>query len=120
MTTEPDLSQFCIYTMRRQDDLKQTYEQQNGCGAFIENRKWSEGRRLFLEAQTPELRMPIIFSAADVASGLIYYAILKDVEINDENQDKPTTTYTFTNLTPTESHPLFSSLTLKSTNKPMS
>lgn len=48
---------------------------------------------------------------------LLYYAILRDVEIDEANY---TTRYTFTDLTPIEGDYPLSSLRLRSSNRPLS
>lgn len=118
MALPHELTEFCVYTMKHQDDLHRVYSR-DGRDAFEENRKWAEGRRLFAKAQAEGLKMPILFSAADRTSGLIYYAILENVEVNDD-KDKPSTTYSFSNLTPLKKNPPLSSLTLKSTKRKLS
>ena len=119
MKTQNDLSQFCIYTMRHSKDLAKAY-QEGTPQEFCENKKWTTGMRLFLEAQRHDLKMPILFAAADVTSGLIYYAILDELSIDESNLEKPLTRYRFSGLTPIEGNPPLSALTLKNTNKRLS
>lgn len=61
--------------------------------------------------------MPVIFASADVTDGLIYYAMLSSVEIDEVVS---TTRYEFTDLTPIHGEYLLSSLRLRSTNRPLS
>jgi hypothetical protein len=111
------LSPFCIYTIRHHRDLDEAYRS-GGNGQFTENTMWSTGQRLFLEAKKNGQRMPVIFASADIGTDrLIYYAMLRDVEINESGS---TTTYEFASLQQIASHHPLSSLTLRSTNRPLS
>jgi hypothetical protein len=86
-------------------------------GTFYENQLWKTGKVLFDDAHTQGLKMPILFSAADTNSGLIYYGTLTSIVLFEiENKTK----YCFENLTKiTISKPL-SSLCLKSSKQPLS
>jgi hypothetical protein len=110
------ISPFCIYTIRHHQDLDEAFRS-GGNGQFMENTMWNTGQRLFLEAKKYGQRMPVIFASADITDRLIYYAMLKDVEINESDS---TTTYEFTGLHQIVSHLPLSSLTLRSTNRPLS
>jgi hypothetical protein len=110
------LSQFCIYTIRHHQDLDEAYRSESN-RQFTENTTWNTGNRLFLEAKKNGQRMPVIFASADMTDKLIYYAMLKDVEINEENS---TTIYEFTGLQQITSYLPLSSLKLRSTNRPLS
>ncbi len=110
------LSPFCIYTIRHHEDLDEAYRS-GGNGQFTENTMWNTGHRLFLEAKKNAQRMPVIFASADITDRLIYYATLKDVEINESDS---TTTYEFSGLRQIGSHQPLSSLTLRSTKRPLS
>jgi hypothetical protein len=61
--------------------------------------------------------MPVVFASADLTDRLIYYATLKDVEINESDL---TTTYEFTGLQKIASHLPLGSLKLRSTNRALS
>lgn len=111
-----DLSDFCIYTIHNSTELD-TICQSNGVGMFVENKRWVEGRRLYLDAKHKGLKMPVILSAAEEISGLRYYAILTDVVNNAGDRS---TTYRFTGLTRIKEEPPLSTLILKSTGKPLS
>lgn len=107
---------FCVYTIRHHQDLDEAYRS-GGNGQFTENTTWNTGHRLFLEAKKNGQRMPVTFASADITERLIYYAMLEDVEINESDS---TTTYEFADLQPIASHHPLSSLTLRSTNRPLS
>jgi hypothetical protein len=88
-----------------------------GKGKAEEKKIWREGERLYSEAQKMGERMPIVFSAADVDSGLIYYAMLEDVEIDS---DDATTKYQFVELKIIENPLPRRTLKLKSSGRQMS
>lgn len=88
-----------------------------GSGEAGEKKLWKEGHRLFIEAQKNDLDMPILFSAADYGSGLIYSAFLKSVELDP---DIYTTKYKFVQLSKLKESLPLSSLRLKSSGKPLS
>jgi hypothetical protein len=110
------LSPFCVYTIRHQQDLHEAYRR-GGIGQFTENKTWNTGHRLYLEAKKNGQWMPVVFASADLTDRLIYYATLKDVEINESDL---TTTYEFTGLQQIASHLPLSSLKLRSTNRALS
>lgn len=110
------LSPFCIYTIRHQKDLDEAFRS-GGNGQFTENTTWNTGYRLFLEARKNGQRMPVIFASADITDRLIYYAMLKDVDVNEADS---TTTYEFTGLHQITSHRQLSSLRLRSTGRSLS
>jgi hypothetical protein len=111
-----NLSQFCIYTILHTETLNKFFHD-GGDGEAKENTTWKEGQRLFLEAQKKGLQMPIVFAAADVEGGLLYSAILKGVQVDE---DESSTTYKFTDMKPLADKPSRSSLTLKSSGKSLS
>lgn len=115
MSEQPNVSRFCIYTILQRQKLD-TFFQDDGTGNGQEQKVWKEGQRLFLESRKDGEQMPVLFGAADTGSGLIYYAFLTDVEVDEETDTK----YEFAQLTKIENDPPLSSLKLKSTNKPLS
>lgn len=116
MSERRNISEYCVYTILHKQKLKDFFEI-DGAGEAKENTVWREGRRLFLETQKHGEQMPVFFGAADTGAGLIYYAFLKDVDVDDE---EPSTKYKFTQLTKLENNPSLSSLKLKSTKQPLS
>ena len=70
------LSELCVYTMKRRAFLDRVAQVEGGAGMIKERKKWASGERLFAEAKRDGERLPVVFSAADVDSGLIYWAIL--------------------------------------------
>ena len=110
------ISKYCVYTILHKEKLEDIFRA-DGASEAKERKAWKEGYRLFREARKDGEQMPVLFGAADTGAGLIYYAFLKDVELDEE---EPATKYKFTQLTKLETNPPLSSLTLKSTNRPLS
>jgi len=110
------LSRFCIYTMRHTDKLKKAHEK-SGSDAVTQNKRWVQGESLFREAQANDERMPILFTAAEDEGGLIFYACLASVEIDD---DASQTTHSFSGLTRLDKERPKSSLVKRSDNRPLS
>lgn len=118
MTEKHRFSKQCVYTMRKRDKLDFIYLS-GGTDTISENKNWKTCYSLFMEAKERQKKMPILFSAADESSGLIYYALLESITINKEHGIYRTT-YSFSHLTPlTDTQPR-SSLVLHSTGKPLS
>lgn len=116
MSERRNVSRYCVYTILHRQRLDDIF-QADGTGEAEEKKAWREGQRLFLEARKDGEQMPVLFNAADVGGGLIYYAFLKDVEVDE---GEPSTKYAFTQLTKLENNPQLSSLKLKSSNRPLS
>jgi hypothetical protein len=96
------LSELCVYTMKRRAFLDRIAHAGGGAGTIKERKKWASGERLFAEAKRDGERLPVVFSAADVDSGVIYWAILTDVTAEDGQPEfniKPSTTFSFSDLT---------------------
>jgi hypothetical protein len=117
--TTPAISDHCIYTIRHTRDLEAAI-QSGGRGTFTENTKWSRGYQLFQAAQHAGTMVPIIFSAAERESGLIFYGFLEAISMDETNPEQTITTYAFTGLRPI-GHPLPKShLVLQSTQRALS
>ena len=69
--------------MRKRDNLDFIYRC-GGADTFSENKTWKTGYSLFMHAKEQQEKMPILFSAADESSGLIYYAFLESIAINED------------------------------------
>lgn len=111
-----NLSSFCIYTIRHSAQL---YAQAKTSGPFVltEGKAWTTGHLLWGQARQSGELMPLIFSAAEDVTGLIYWATIDDIAIDEEDR---TTTCTYSNVqavTPARPH---SSLRLRSTGRPLS
>jgi hypothetical protein len=112
--TTKGLLDFAIYTIRRSSDLRELAARQ-GKGKFTEKKKWATGLRLFEQAKQRGEHLPIIFAGGERIDGLLYWAIVTDLQSSGES-----TSYSFANLRRLRSKPSLSSLTLKSTSKPLS
>lgn len=114
MNEKDTISEFCIYTMRKSDNLQYIYLG-DGAGKFSEKKIWRTGHALFQQAREENKKMPIFFSAAEEDSGLIYFAFLESIEIMDS-----VTTYSFSNLNEIDEPKPLSSLKLRSSQRPLS
>ena len=110
---------YCIYTMPKRDDL-QYYYMSEGSGDFGVKKIWRTGLYLFYLAKKQKVEIPIFFSAADENSGLIYYAFLDSIKIDETEKNVFRTTYSFHDLTEIKEPKPKSSLKLRSTDNPLS
>jgi len=102
--------------MRNSEELDYIFNSDRK-GTFYENKLWKTGKALFDEAYAQGLKMPILFSAADTNSGLIYYGILTSITLLEtENRTK----YSLENLTKITVPKPLSSLYLKNSKRPLS
>jgi hypothetical protein len=88
--------------MRSSTDLDACFRG-GGAGSFTENKKWTTGSKLFGAGLAAGEHMPILFAAAERDSGLIYWAVLSDVVVDDGDPGQgigPSTTYSFAQLAP--------------------
>jgi len=102
----------CVYTMRHSDDLEAAYGS-GGKARWHENRGWKTGRKL-LETRSPDESVPVIFSAAERDSALIFYARLGAVEVDESG-----TTYQISGLRRLEEARPLSSLIVVSSGTPL-
>jgi len=95
------LSPHCVYTMRHSDEL--TRVGVSGGATYSENKNWKAGAEIFGRASALGERVPIVFSAAERDSGLIFWALLTDVDVQPRaGDDQPQATYAFESLQPIE------------------
>ena len=107
------LSTHCVYTMRHSDELRRVATT-SGSGSFTEHKNWKSGFEIFGRASAKDERISIIFSAAERESGLIYWALLTDIDIEPASENsKVRTTYSFESLRPIEPSPRHSALRLR-------
>src|SRR5262245_23144781 len=79
------LFEYCVYTTAHPDRLKEAMESGNGSGTFTESREWVTGRALLAKVLKDGFDMAIVFSdAASDCSSLIYWAVLREIEIKDK------------------------------------
>ncbi len=96
MTT--NLSPFCVYTIVHVDELNRVHKA-GGAGSFTENKRWVKASQLLGEARAAGQRLPVLFADAATTEGLIYHALLIEIEILGESIEGPTR-YRFEGLTP--------------------
>lgn len=102
------LYEFCVYTMRHQEDLGFVLAGDRKA-TFREKKSWKTARTLFEDSKYKSRQMPIFFSAADEQSGIIYVALIENILIDSEK----VTNYTFSNLMKLRNAKPLSSLILK-------
>jgi hypothetical protein len=104
----------CIYTMRHSDELAGWTEK--GEGEAREGRAWRRGAEIFGDAQRAGTIVPVVFSAAEANTGLIYVGQLEDLEIDEEEG----TSYRVRLVWALPQARPLSSLLLESTGEPLS
>jgi hypothetical protein len=114
-----DLSPYCIYTIR-QSDVVADLLKKGGRGSLKENKKWATAQALLEQAKKEGTRLPVVFAAGECIRGLIYWAVITNVEVKPHGPYHATTTFSFSGLRRIASRPPLSSLTLRSTGKQLS
>jgi hypothetical protein len=111
-----NLSSFCVYTMRHSAEL---HAQVKTSGAYVltEGKAWTTGHVLWDQARRSGELMPIIFSAAEDDTGLIYWATIDDITIDEDSR---ITTCTYSSLKPITPARPKSLLRLRSTGQLLS
>lgn len=113
------ISPICVYTVVHTDTLK-AFSKAGGSGRIKEGKRWATAGRLLQDGRRNNLRMLVLFAAAEDTSDLIYYAGLDAIEINRIDA-KPSTTIRFSELIQFEKpRPKKTSLIVKSTGRPIS
>jgi hypothetical protein len=111
-----NLSSFCVYTMLHSAKLH-TQAKTSGAHVLTENKAWITGHLLWDQARRSSELMPLVLSGAEKDTGLIYWATIDDITIDERDR---TTTCTYSNLrTITPCRPK-SSLRLRKTDQPLS
>lgn len=111
-----NLSCFCVYTMLHSDKLD-AQAKASGAHVLAENKAWTTGHLLWNQARRSGELMPLVFSGAENDTGLIYWATVVDITIDEESR---TTACTYSNLRTITPHKPKSSLRLRSTGQPIS
>jgi hypothetical protein len=111
-----NLSSFCIYTMRHSAELH-AQARTSKAHLLTEGKAWTTGHLLWDQARRSGELMPLIFSAAEDDTGLICWATINDITIDEEDR---TTTCTYLNLKAITPARPKSSLRLRSTGRPLS
>lgn len=88
----------CIYTIRHSQELVAAYAH-GGTHEFVENKGWVSGKSFLVEARTKGRPLPIVFGPAEAVTGLIYAAIVTDIQIR-ESESGSETLCRYEHLTP--------------------
>jgi hypothetical protein len=110
------LSSYCIYTILHSDALRRQAAE-GGPYSLTEHKPWKTGSELWAEAVRSGEQMPIVFSGADVATGLFYWATIDDVKVDREKRE---TTCSYSNLREINPPKPLSALRLKTGNRQLS
>lgn len=110
-----NLSGFCIYTMRHSAELHAQMAK-GGPHVLTEGKAWVTGQQLWDQARRSGEIMPLVFSGADEETGLIYWAAIDDIAIDERTR----TRCSYSDLRPITPARPKSSLRLKATDKPIS
>jgi hypothetical protein len=111
-----NLSSFCIYTMQHSAKLH-AEARTSKAHVLTEGKAWTTGHLLWDQARRSDELMPVIFSGAEDDTGLIYWATIDEITIDEEDR---TTTCTYLNLKAITPAKPKSSLRLRSTGRPLS
>lgn len=111
-----DLSAFCVYTMLHSAKLA-AQMRTGGTHQLTERKAWRTGHLLWDQARRSGELMPVVFSAAEADKGLIYWAIIDNIEIDDVTRE---TTCTYSDLRAITQDRPKSSLRLRRTGNPLS
>ena len=117
MMPSSSLFEYCIYTMKKSDNLDYCYRN-GGTGTFSERKNWKTGYELYKEAKSSKKKMIILFSAAEEESGIIYIAELDRLKIDEKEKEK--TIYSFGGMIRLFNARSLSSLVLKSKQRNLS
>jgi hypothetical protein len=110
------LSTYCIYTILHSDELRRQVAV-GGRHSLTERTAWKTGSHLWAEAERSGERIPIVFSGADRATGLFYWATIDDVTVEHENQQ---TTCSYSSLREISPPRPLSALRLRNGNRQLS
>jgi hypothetical protein len=112
------LSSSCIYTLLHSRTLRDQTKEGGRHELTEHNKPWRRGSQLWAEAERAGDRMAIVFAGADdTEPGLIYWAIIDDITIDEDNRS---TTCTYTNLHPIRPPKPLSALRLLKSGRQMS
>jgi hypothetical protein len=91
-----------------------------GNGELEEHRAWVTGTQVFTEANAAGRRTPILFSAAETWSGLLFSAIVDDIDVIRNDDGSAVTRCRYSGLRRIDPPRPLSTLRLRSTRKPLS
>ncbi len=107
------LSEFCVYTIRDRKTMDKIMKA-GGIQKITESKRWVTGEKLFRQAQSRKISMPVLFGDAAQCRDLCYWAILEGIEINETK-----TTFSFSSLKKIKGKRLTQELILKNSGKPI-
>jgi hypothetical protein len=112
------LSSSCIYTLLHSGRLREQADQGGRHKLTERNKPWRRGGQLWAEAERAGDRMAIVFAGADDTDpGLIYWGIIEDIMIDEENLS---TICTYANLRPISPPKRLSALRLLNSGRQLS
>lgn len=110
------LSAYCIHTFRHSEDLRRQAAS-GGQHMLRERKAWVTGRGLWTKAEGSGEQMALLFSAADVGMGIIYWAVIDAITIDDKTR---VTECRYSQLQPVTPARKLSTLQLRSSGRPVS
>lgn len=110
------LSDYCIHTFRHSEDLRRQAASA-GQQVLSERKAWVTGRDLFTKAESSGEQMTLLFSAAAVGKGIIYWAVIDAITIDDETRVTKCSYSQFQPVTPARR---LSTLRLRNGGRPVS
>jgi hypothetical protein len=113
------LSPFCVYTIRHSRELNKIMAA-GGSAQHTEKKRWTGAQGLLDAARKTGRHLPVIFAGAETIEGLIYWAIVSDIQIDDRGPFEASTTMTFTGMKRLPSKPPLCALRLRSSGQPLS
>jgi hypothetical protein len=110
---------FSIYSMRQSSKLSDAVKA-IGATTFEEGKRWIKGHQLFKQADVCKQVIPIIFASAELTDRLLFWGLITDIRIADDDVSQPATRYSFHELRTIPERLPLSSLTLRSSGKRLS
>jgi hypothetical protein len=107
---------YCIYTILHSSELRRRAVA-GGQHSLAERTVWRTGSHLWVDAKRSVERLPLVFSGADVETGLFYWAVIDEIVIDEEKQQ---TTCLFSNLREISPPRQLSALRLRNGNRQLS
>jgi hypothetical protein len=106
----------CIYTILHSGELRRQAAE-GGRHSLTERKVWKTGSHLWAEAKLSGEGMPVVFSGADVATGLFYWAVIDDITVDYEKRQ---TRCSYSNLREISPPMQLSALQLRSGHRQLS
>jgi hypothetical protein len=110
------LCDSCIHTFRHSEDLRRQATN-GGRHTLTEHKAWVTGRQLWADATRIGQQMALLFSAADRGKGVIYWAVIDSITVDDQTRE---TTCGYSHLQMVEPKVPLSTLRLWNGGRPVS